>query len=586
MRANDLLNLLRRAPLTADVILRMLTEDPLLFIVQSFRKLPPRYRKQAARLIPDLQSSPGLRAFKALLLDHRQQALAILDASISTKHVGRLESELLLQLGEQLPSMADQRTEARRLWTNGDVSAIDPSKLSGRLSERFLGEQTILRPGMGIQLRPSCIQPQVDEEELSNRTARVLYILTNSLPWTRSGYTYRTQSILKAVQDNGVEVLGVTRLGYPTTIGALTASEHDTVDGIRYERLLPSRWPSNPAKRLAIQADEITKIAQTFRPDVIHTTTNYQNGLVADAVSRATGVPWVYEMRGNMEQTWVARQPEAFQAERSRSEYYTLMRTRETEMAQRANAVIALSSVQKDELISRGIRADKITVIPNSVDASVLETQVDRQAARSRLGLNTDQENPFWVGTVTSVVDYEGLPTLLNAVRILRNRGHDVRCAIVGDGVALPDLKLRAAELGLERENAVVFAGRVPKPESSIWYQSLDVFVIPRIDTIVTRNVAPLKGLEAMALGVPVVTSDLPVLCDNITGTNQPKFEAGNADALAEQIHTLMTNKDSYEAASTNAKREAEARTWQTSAKSLRALYSGMTKPSPPTRFS
>ena len=48
------------------------------------------------------------------------------------------------------------------------------------------------------------------------------------------------------------------------------------------------------------------ELVDEFRPHVIHATTNYYNALVAQAVSAATGLPWVLEMRGLMEKTWIA----------------------------------------------------------------------------------------------------------------------------------------------------------------------------------------------------------------------------------------------------------------------------------------
>jgi hypothetical protein len=56
---------------------------------------------------------------------------------------------------------------------------------------------------------------------------------------------------------------------------------------------------------------------------VIHTTTNYENGIVARAVSRATGIPWVYETRGEMEKTWLSRRRLADQKVAGTSEYYS-----------------------------------------------------------------------------------------------------------------------------------------------------------------------------------------------------------------------------------------------------------------------
>ena len=80
----------------------------------------------------------------------------------------------------------------------------------------------------------------------SDRTGKpndgtVLWFLNNSLPFTKSGYTYRTHSSLKAIQTTGTSVQGVTRLGYPVVIGSIASTPVSTVDGVRYRRLIPIR---------------------------------------------------------------------------------------------------------------------------------------------------------------------------------------------------------------------------------------------------------------------------------------------------------------------------------------------------------
>ena len=574
-RLASLKNSLRRLPLTVSVMSRMASEDPLLFAVQSLRKAPRNIRHHASRLIPKNSTNPGIRALRPFLLDHRTDAVRSLTegaASESTDklhHASRLADELLVQLGHPVHDAGDVRTAARSAWESGDLDLLASLPTRGRQKQRYEGELKILRPGWGISL------PTVEIDSKFSRVAsqgqgsklRALHILTNSLPWTRSGYTYRTQNLLKALQDTGVEVLGVTRIAYPTVIGALSANKVDIVDGVPYERLFPSSWPADPSMRLVRQTQMLLPIVERFRPNVLHTTTNYQNALVTDAVSRATGIPWIYEMRGNMEQTWIARKPDELQAAAKSSKRYGLMRARETEMASQANHVIVLSTIQKEDLVSRGIPSQKITVIPNSVDEALLSISRDPNKARRNLGL---PENGFWVGSVTSVVDYEGLPTLVEAVAQMRDSGIDVRCAIVGDGVALPDLREQIRDLDLG--DRILTPGRVSRDQALLWYQALDVFVIPRIDTEVTRTITPIKGLEAQALGVPVVVSDLPPLRE-ASAENALMFPPGDAGKLADKMTSLANHKILCGTFEDIVRSFAKSRSWSRSAEVIRALY-------------
>jgi len=390
---------------------------------------------------------------------------------------------------------------------------------------------------------------------------RVLHLLTNSLPHTRSGYTLRTHAILTAQLDHGMRVEGLTRTGYPVTIGSLGAAGHDLVDGIRYSRTLPARLGRTAPERLRQQLDEAMRRADAFGPTVIHCTTNYANAVVAQALAARTGLPWVYEVRGMLEKTWAASRatPEA-RARAERSERFRLVHAREAELAATADHVVTLSNGMLEELVARGVPRDRISVVPNSIDASLLEgdgherdgagrladgapaivaaAPVDEtiaaaspedapaaasasasaaasavraaaRAARRRIGLPAEG---VWLGAASSLVDYEGFDGLIRAAARLRDGGLDARILLAGDGVSRPALEALAADAGFEPGRTAVFAGRLDRPTALEHVRALDCVVIPRRDLPVTRSVGPLKPIEAMALSRPVVMSDLPPL--------------------------------------------------------------------------
>ena len=146
----------------------------------------------------------------------------------------------------------------------------------------------------------------------------------------------------------------------------------------------------------------------------------------------------------------------------------------------------AVEKLLRDDLVARGLSPDRVTVVPNAVDDALLDPARDLSAreARARLGL---PEDGLWVGTVTSVVDYEGLDLLVRAVAELRSEGRDIRAAIVGDGTARPALLELVDSLGLT--DAVVLPGRVPSSTAHDWHRALDIFAVPRRDSEVTRTV-------------------------------------------------------------------------------------------------
>lgn len=551
---------LRAAGLLADTVARHMAEDPLLLALQGARRLPHGARAALAGAVGAGAGDGSLRAALASLLADRPERVveSLAQARPSSGLGRRLAAQLALAVGlaDLLPGgapAAPPRMRARDLWSRGhldeaigalDAVLADSSSRGARpvhpphsiraARARLSAELATMSPGFAL---PAVSSPGW-QGPLRSSAPRVLHLLTNSLPHTQSGYALRSHHLLLAQRRAGEELRAVTRVGYPVTVGRAGAASRDVVDGVEYHRLLPSRLAPTPAARLAQTARLLAQQVAAFRPGALHTTTNYANALVVSAVARGHDLPWVYEMRGMLEYTWVASRPPEQQAEALTSQRFALLRAKEAELARQADAVIVLSALQRDDLVGRGVPAERITVVPNAVDGEVLAAEPRSPAeARARLGLPT---GGFWVGSVSSLVDYEGFDVLLRAVALARARGVDARCAIVGDGVSRPGLVALAEDLGLlgPRSGVCVLPGRVPAGEALGWYQALDAFCAPRRDTPVCRMVTPLKPLTAQALGRPVIASDLPALVE-VTRGGGLLFPAGDAGALAERIRLL-----------------------------------------------
>jgi glycosyltransferase involved in cell wall biosynthesis len=103
----------------------------------------------------------------------------------------------------------------------------------------------------------------------------------------------------------------------------------------------------------------------------------------------------------------------------------------------------------------------------------------------------------------------------MHAAAALRNRyGAGVRFLLVGDGSEFDEVHRLRQELDLEV--IVELPGRVPHDEVVNYYARMDVLVYPRMAADVCEVVSPLKPLEAMAMGRPVVMSDVAALADMI----------------------------------------------------------------------
>jgi glycosyltransferase involved in cell wall biosynthesis len=414
------------------------------------------------------------------------------------------------------------------------------------------------------------------ETAFRSTPGRVLHLVNDALPSTSAGYTIRTHEIVLAQQAAGLDPHVVTRCGFPVTQGTLDGRRLVMLDGIPYHRLLPWHMPGRKDKAGALGVQMAARLAEQLRPAVLHAASNYVNALVALAVGKRYGLPVVYEVRGFWEDTWLSRHPDS-DPRRSRqstgraaSELYRRNRDLETRCMLAADLVVTLGEAMRDEIVARGVPAEKVLIVPNAVSEEFLQPLPDAQKLRSELGIRPGEHV---IGEVSSLVPHEGIGTLLEATRILKDRGMKVRALIVGDGPERAALQRQAAEAGLGE--AAIFTGRVPASKVREFHALLDVFVVPRTPDRVCQLVTPLKPVEAMASGLCVVTSEVKALAEiikpDVTGAlTIPQDPV----ALADTLELLVCSPDIRRKLGDNAREwVARDRTWAHNAARYRDAY-------------
>jgi PEP-CTERM/exosortase A-associated glycosyltransferase len=401
---------------------------------------------------------------------------------------------------------------------------------------------------------------------------KVLHVLDHSIP-LHSGYTFRTRSILKKQHELDIETCHVTS---PKHGNAL--KELETVDDLVFYRSAP---PSGLLSKLPVlnqlafiepMVKRILEVIEIEKPDVIHAHSPALNGLAALKAGRKSGLPVVYEIRAFWEDAAVDHGTCKEDDLR-----YRLTRKMESHVVRNVNAVTTICQGLRSDLINRGFPEDKFTVIPNAVNIEQFDviSQADK-AKNIALAKTLKVDSCQVLGFLGSFYAYEGLDLAIAAMPAILAKKPNTRLLLVGGGPQEHNLKQQVILLGLEGK--VIFTGRVPHSDVAKYYSLVDLLVYPRKAMRLTDLVTPLKPLEAMAQGKPVIASDVgghkELIEDNKTGF---LFSAGDSQELAQRLVELLADKDKLNSVVHAGRAYVEdVRNWQNSVRNYLPIYNAL----------
>jgi glycosyltransferase involved in cell wall biosynthesis len=213
----------------------------------------------------------------------------------------------------------------------------------------------------------------------------------------------------------------------------------------------------------------------------------------------------------------------------------------------RADLVLAISDAMRDDLVQRGLAADRVVSFPLGVDTSVDPARFDRAAVRRELGLD-DVPTLLYFGSTDRV---RKLEFVLDVMTRIRAELPEARLNIVGSAVRPEDdawLHVEAARRGLG--DVVRFVPSVPRAAVARWLVAADVSLsaIPPMPMYVVSS--PTKVVESLGMAVPVVANrEIPDQRTVITasgGGEAPPYDPG---AFAEAALQVLRNPAAARAA-------------------------------------
>jgi glycosyltransferase involved in cell wall biosynthesis len=272
----------------------------------------------------------------------------------------------------------------------------------------------------------------------------------------------------------------------------------------------------------------LTRTLRRLRPDLVDAHT-LKAALLAMAAARLAGVPVrVYHVHGLRHVTTAGVRR-------------ALLRACERITSSLATRVLCVSrSVARAALADGLIPPEKTAVLLGGSIAGVDATgrfvppadEGERRAARVALGLPATARV---IGFVGRLVRDKGVAELAGAWSVLRERHPDLRLVVVGAAERGDPLPAGVAE-ALAGDRRVLLAGH--DRETPRYYRAMDVLALPT-----WREGFPVVPLEAAAMGLPVVASDVPGCVDavvrDVTGTLVPP---GDVPALAAALEAYLAD--------------------------------------------
>jgi len=291
-----------------------------------------------------------------------------------------------------------------------------------------------------------------------------------------------------------------------------------------------------------LYANQIRKILQNTKPDILHAHFAYAEGWVAYLAKTSSShkPPLVVTLHGYDIQT----EPTCNYGIRLYRQYDALVK----KVLNNADAIIAPSTAMYREAQKIVENPDKVHLIYNGVDTTRFHPSLDGKKIKEQYDLHSK----FVVFTARHHRCVYGLEYLIRSAPMVLKKRNDVVYIIGGDGPLRPHLINLAKALGVEKH--IIFTGYIPRDQISHYYAASDVVVVPSL-----QEGWGLVVTEAMATGKPVIGTKVGGILDQIIdGYNGFLVPPRDPEAIAQKILHLSENPEKIKEMGKRARQLAE----------------------------
>jgi glycosyltransferase involved in cell wall biosynthesis len=217
-----------------------------------------------------------------------------------------------------------------------------------------------------------------------------------------------------------------------------------------------------------------------------------------------------------------------------------------------ADAILTVHEPLRQLSLARGVSPEKVTVVMNSADDRLFDPS--RHPRRPFL-----EDGELRLIHHSSLQRIYGLPVALEAVAKLAS-GMEARLDVYGDGPYRSQIEADVSRLGVA--DRVALHGRVPMEELPALLAGSDLALVPSLPEPYMHYSLSTKLLEAVAMGVPVIASDLATFRSHFSESAIRYVPGDDPDALAAAIGQLAADPEAAGRQAAEARRQAEPYAW------------------------
>lgn len=240
---------------------------------------------------------------------------------------------------------------------------------------------------------------------------------------------------------------------------------------------------------------EIKQQIKQFRPDIIMgfgILTSY----IGSKLAKKYDIPFVYY--------WI----DALDTLIPERHFQIIGRFIERRSIRNSDRLFVTNEKLEDHIIALGAEKENIDIFSSGIDFGRFNEGIDGSGIRSRYGIKDTDIVLFFMGWI---YHFSGLKEVARLLGESKDMYSNVKLLVVGEGDAYEDLKVIQQEYSLEDQ--LILTGSQPYEDIPEYIAASNFCILPAYtDEKIMQDIVPIKILEYMAVGKPVIVTKLPGL--------------------------------------------------------------------------